>query len=458
MRSVTESRPCPWPALLLAGLFLLLPALLPAAPADASAAADTASESPRLIDRIVAIVEDDVVTWRELQQRMERIERQLRDKGIAVPDLPSLRRQVLERLILERLQLQLAKRLGIRIDDLTLDRQMERLARANQMSLQQFRDKIVADGIDYGDFREEVRRELTLQALHKRMVDPSVQVSDREVDDLIASQSQALFKDTEFHIRHILVAVPEQATPEQVRKAREKAERLLKALKEGADFAELAARESDGRYALQGGDMGWRPLGRLPRIFVRPLALLKVSQISDIIRSPAGFHIIKLEGKRGGQQAWVEQTHARHILIKTSALTSDADARATLQSLRARIEGGDDFARLARAYSDDTGSAIEGGDLGWANPGTFVPEFEAVLKKLKPGEISAPFKTQYGWHIVQLLERRRVDNTVDLLRSRARQLLYERKREEQLREWLRRLRDEAHVEYLMPELAPDEND
>ena len=454
MRSVTELRP----ALLLAILLLLLPALLPAASGGEPASADTASAPPRLLDRIVAIVEDDVVTWRELLQRMDRIERQLREKGIAVPALPSLRRQVLERLILERLQLQLAQRLGIRIDDLTLDRQMERLARANQMSLQQFRDMIVADGIDYAAFREEVRRELALQALHKRMVDQSVQVSDREVDDLIASQSQSLFKDTEFHIRHILVAVPEQATPEQVRKARKKAERLLKALKDGADFAELAARESDGRYALQGGDMGWRPLGRLPRIFVRPLALLKVGQISDIIRSPAGFHIIKLEGKRGGQQAWVEQTHARHILIKPSALTSDADARATLESLRARIEGGDDFARLARAYSDDTGSAIEGGDLGWANPGTFVPEFEAELKKLKPGEISAPFKSQYGWHIVQLLERRKVDNTVDLLRSRARQLLYERKREEQLREWLRRLRDEAHVEYLMPELAPDEND
>jgi len=217
LRSVTELRP----ALLLATLLLLLPGLLPAA-TDAPAAGGTAADTEqRLIDRIVAIVDNDVVTWRELLQRVDRIERQLREKGITVPPLPSLRRQVLERLVLERLQLQLARRLGIRIDDLTLDRQMARLARANGMSLQQFRDKIVADGIDYAAFREEVRRELALQALHKRMVDQSVQVSDREVDDLIASQSQALFKDAEFHIRHILVAVPEQATPEQVRKARQ---------------------------------------------------------------------------------------------------------------------------------------------------------------------------------------------------------------------------------------------
>lgn len=436
-------------------LLLLLPMVLPAA--DEGSATEAGAQR-ELIDRIIAIVEDDVVTWRELMQRLDRVERQLREKGIALPDLPSLRRQVLSRLVLERLELQLAKRLGIRIDDLTLDRQMERLARANNLSLEAFRDKIVAEGIDYAAFREEVRRELALQALYKRMVDRNVRVSDREVDDLIASQSRNLFKDTEFHIRHILVAVPEQATPEQVRKAREKAERLLEELRQGADFARLAARESDGRYALQGGDMGWRPLARLPQIFVRPLSLLKVGETSDIIRSPAGFHIIRLEDKRGGQQAWVEQNHARHILIKTSALTSDADARATLESLKARIEGGDDFARLARAYSDDTGSAIEGGDLGWATPGTFVPEFEEVLKKLRPGEISEPFKSQYGWHIVQLLERRRVDNTVDMLRSRARQLLYERKREEQLREWQRRLLDEAHIEYLDPALAPDEED
>jgi peptidyl-prolyl cis-trans isomerase SurA len=407
------------------------------------------------LDRSIVLVEEDLVTERELDDRVAEIKRRLASQNVNLPSEENLRKQVLERLILDQIQLQMAKQIGIRIDDLTLDREMTNLAKQNGMSLLDFRSKIISEGLDYAKFREDVRQELTIKLLRKRQVDSQIQVTDREVDDLIASQSEALNKDVEFHLRHILVSIPEDATPEQIKAARTRAEGILKKAKSGENFAELAISDSDGQQALNGGDLGWRPLGELPSVFVRSVTLMDPGQISDLIRSPSGFHIIMLVDKRGGQKAMIEQTLARHILIKTNALVSDAEAQARLESLKHRIEGGDDFATLARAYSEDKGSAIDGGKLGWATPGSFVPAFEEAMNKLEIGQISEPFKSQYGWHIVQVLDRRKQDDTLKLLRNRARQLIAERKQQEELRLWLRRIRDEAYVEYLDPRYKPD---
>jgi peptidyl-prolyl cis-trans isomerase SurA len=371
-----------------------------------------------------------------------------------MPSEESLNKQVLDSLILEQIQKQLSTQLGIRIDDFTLDREMNTLAKSNGMSLLDFREQIIAEGLDYASFREDVRLQLAIKQLRKRQVDNQVNVTDREVEDLIASQSEALNRDVEIRIRHILISIPEDAAPDQIKTAREKAESILEQINQGQDFAELAVSESDGRNALQGGDFGWRPAAQLPGVFMRSIALMDTGDISDVIRSPSGFHLIKIEDKRGGQQAWIEQTRARHILIKTNALVDDAEAQSRLGSLKRRIEQGDSFATLARAYSEDKGSAVEGGDLGWATPGTFVPAFEETMNNIEIGVISEPFKSQFGWHILQVTERRRQNSTMQIIKARAKQLIWERKREEELELWLRRIRDEAFVEYLDDRYKP----
>jgi peptidyl-prolyl cis-trans isomerase SurA len=407
------------------------------------------------LDRVIVLVEEDLVTERELDNRVEEIKRRLIGENVAIPSDETIQNQVLDRLILDQIQLQMAKMIGIRIDDITLDRQMADLAKSNGMSLQDFREQIISEGLNYPNFREEVRKELTIALLRKRQVDSQITVTDQEIDDLIASQSESLNKDVEFHLRHILISIPEDATPEQVKKARDRADTLLEKIQAGESFTELAISESDGQQALNGGDLGWRPLAELPNVFIRSITLMDPGQVSEVLRSPSGFHIIEVEDKRGGQQAMVEKTKARHILIKTNALVSDAEAKARLSSLKRRIEGGDSFSTLARAYSEDKGSAIEGGDLGWATPGTFVPAFEETLNGLAIGQISDPFKSQFGWHIIEVMDRRKEDSTLKVIKNRARELIGQRKREEELRLWLRRIRDEAYVEYLVERYKPD---
>lgn len=412
-------------------------------------------EGQEKLDRIIVLVEEDLVTERELDKRVLEIKRRLIEQSVNLPSEESIQRQVLDRLILDQIQLQMAKLIGIRIDDITLDRQMADLAKANGMSLPDFREKIVSEGLNYANFREDIRKELSITLLRKRMVESQITVTDQEVDDLIASQSESLNKGVEIHLRHILISIPEDATPEQVKTARDKAESLLENIQSGEDFAELAISQSDGQQALNGGDLGWRPLAELPNVFVRSTTLMEAGEVSEVIRSPSGFHILKVEDKRGGQQALVEKTLARHILIKTNALVSNAEAEARLASLKRRIEGGDSFSTLARAYSEDKGSAIDGGNLGWASPGSFVPAFEETMNKLEIGQISEPFKSQFGWHIMEVLDRRKEDSTLKVIKNRARELISERKREEELRLWLRRIRDEAYVEYLDERYKPD---
>ena len=423
---------------LLAGLLLALALALPAAPARAAV---------QWLDRIVAIAGQEVITQRELDAAVQRIAAQLRAQGAELPAPAALRRQVLEKLIVDKLQLQRARRLGIRIDDITLDKAIANIAAENNLSLTQFRRALQKEGVAYPDFREQIRQELTITQLRKREVDQRLHITDQEVDDLIARNKAALQSRRQYHLRHILIAVPEAASPEQVQAAREKAEQVLAQARQGADFAQLAVANSDGQHALEGGDLGWREGDRLPTLFTDTVQHMKPGQVSDLLRSPSGFHIIKLEAVRGGGKGLtVTQRHARHILLKAGDGMTPRMVRNQLEAMRDKIEAGADFGELARRYSQDPGSAKQGGDLGWTASGAFVPEFEEVLQRLQPGQISEPFQTRFGWHIVQLLGRRQGTLSDTELRKRAREFLAAQKREEALQLWLRRLRDEAYVE------------
>ncbi|MEW6646474.1 MAG: peptidylprolyl isomerase [Pseudomonadota bacterium] len=399
------------------------------------------------LNRIVAVVNDEAITNLELEKRLQGILVQLRQNGTALPPMEILRRQVLERLIIERLQLTLAADRGVRVDDETLNEVITRIASQNQLSPQQFRTALERDGGDFAEFREEVRHEITMSNLRAREVESRIEVTQQEVDDFLARQAASGGMDTEYHLGHILIAVPEGASPEQVQTARAKAQEVLEQLRAGADFRQIAITHSAGQQALQGGDLGWRKGGQLPTLFADSVLRLAAGEVSEPLRSSSGFHIIKLIDKRGEQRQYVTQTHARHILIRSTALVSDTEARAKLERLRERILQGEDFAELARANSEDPGSGAKGGDLGWANPGTFVGPFEQAMNKLQPGGISEPFRSQFGWHIVQVIERRQRDSTEDLKRARAHDAIRQRKIEEETQDWLRRLRDEAYVEY-----------
>jgi peptidyl-prolyl cis-trans isomerase SurA len=371
----------------------------------------------------------------------------LRLQGTPLPPPEVLEKQMLERMIIDRLQMQLAKETALRIDDLQVDRTLARIAESNKLSLSEFRRKLETESIKFDQFREEVRTEITLSRLREREVDSRIVVSDNELEFFLGQQTGVQGAAAEYNLAHILLRLPEQASPEQVARQRERAEDVLRQSREGADFAKLAVSHSDAPDALQGGNMGWRERDRLPELFVEVLASMKPGELSPVLRSPAGFHVIKLlEQRGGGAAAQVEQTHARHILVKTSEVVSEADAKRKLNNMRDRIVNGVDFGELAKLNSDD-GSASKGGDLGWIYPGDTVPEFERVMDGLKIGELSEPFKSQFGWHLMQVLERRKADVSGDRKRMEARQILRERKSDEAYQEWLRQLRDRAFVEY-----------
>lgn len=398
------------------------------------------------LNHIVAVVDEEAITRLELDKRLRSIENQLRQNNTPAPPREILQQQVLERLIVERIQLALAANRGVRVEDENLNEVIGRIAGQNKMTLDQFREALEKDGVSFAAFREDIRSELIMNNLRSREVDARVEVSPQEVDEFLARNSQSGALDTEYHLGHILVSVPEGASPEQVQAARAKAQKVLDELRSGADFRQMALSYSDDQQALQGGDLGWRKGGQLPTLFSDSVQRLAPGGVSELIRSSSGFHIIKLIEKRGEQRQYLTQTHARHILIRTTELVSDYDARSKLQRLRERIDNGEDFAELARASSEDTGSAVNGGDLGWANPGMFVGPFEKAMNDLKPGEISAPFRTQFGWHMVQVIERRQRDSTDELKRARAHEAIRQRKIDEQTQDWVRRLRDEAYVE------------
>jgi len=429
------------PAITLTALFACGAALAQGARPD-----QTAVGRVDLLDRIVAVVNKEVITQYELSERIARVQKELQRRSASSIDRSEIEHQVLDRLIMEKVQLQYARETGMRVDDLELDRTVSRVAENNKLSLTEFRQRLEGDSIPFDKFREELRSEILLTRLRDREVTSKLAVSEGEIDNLLQEQSERKEVAVEYNIAHVLIRVPEQATPAQVEARRARAEEVVKRLKEGADFTQIAATYSDAPDALQGGVIGWRNRQRLLELFVEALAAMSPGGVSAALRSPAGFHVVKLLEVRGADAPLlVEQAHVRHILVRTNDLVSEDEAKRKLLGLRDRAVNGVNFAELARLNSDD-GSASRGGDLGWLYPGDTVPEFERAFAELKIMEVSQPVKTPFGWHLIQVLERRTADVSTDRKRIEARKALLDRKGDEAYQEWLRQLRDRAYVE------------
>ncbi|WP_265211928.1 peptidylprolyl isomerase [Herbaspirillum lusitanum] len=422
-----------------------------ATPAPAPAAAT--SRAPRPVDSILVVVNNDVITRQELSERLASVQKRLTAQGVALPPRNQLQSQLLERMIVERAQTQMAKENGIVVDDVMLDRAILRIAEQNKMSLADFRVQLEREGMAYPAFREDIRREIIMQRLREREVDNKVLVSESEVDNYLAAENNTSVKHEDLNLAQILVRVPENASPEQVAARRQRAEEVLRQLKTGADFAKTAATYSDSSDALSGGDLGWRAQDRLPQLFLDAVASLKPGEVSSIVKSGNGFHILKLIDRRNASATGkagapaVEQTHARHILIKVNQVVSAAEARRKLLELKERLDHkAATFEELAKLYSNDL-SASKGGDLGWIYPGDTVPEFERAMNELKPGEVSQPIESPFGFHLIQVVERKTDDGSQERARLAARQAIRERKIDEATEDWLRQLRDRAYVEF-----------
>lgn len=413
----------------------------------------------RPVDRVVAVVNEEVITAVELAQRVRVAQEQLQRQRIALPAPEALKRQVLEQMILQRAQLQLARESGVRVDDSTVNAAIGRIAEQNGMTLAILRERLEREGVSFARYREDIRDEIILTRLRDREVESRVHVTEGEVDNLLAEQRDST-DAPQLLVAQILLRVPEGSSPERIEAVRQRAEALLAQLRAGADFAQLAATYSAGAEALQGGELGWRSQDRLPAVFVEAIKDLKPGELGPIVRSPGGFHLLKLVGQRSALEAKkdkvppkaVQQTHARHILLRVSELTPEAEVKRRLDDLRERLtRGKQDFGQLARLHSIDP-SSTRGGDLGWLYPGDTVPEFERVMDQLALGEVSEPVQTPFGWHLIQVLERRAEESPQERTRLQARLALRERKAEEQYQDWLRQLRDRTYVEYRLEEM------
>ncbi|MDR1351626.1 MAG: peptidylprolyl isomerase [Zoogloeaceae bacterium] len=399
-------------------------------------------------DRIVAIVGSEAITLSELKAQLQLVTGRLQRQGTPLPPQEVLERQMLERMIMERAQIQAAHEQGLRVSDAQLEQTIARIAANNKMSREQFLAALQKDGVTYAQFQEEIRNELTITRLREREVDSRLVISDAEIDNFL---TQTDGKREELHLAHILLRAPEAANPEQLQQLKAKAEDVVKRAQRGENFAELAAAYSDTPDALQGGDLGWRPEDALPTLYAEAAKTLQVNG-ATLLQSSNGFHIIKLIARRGDEtdDGGVRQTHARHILIRVDELISESEARRRLEDLRERLQHGESFAELARLYSQD-GSAANGGDLGWINPGDTVPEFERAMDALDNGEVSAVIQSPFGFHIIKVEERRIQDMSQEKQRFAARQSLRERKMDEAYQDWLRQLRDRTYVEYRLEE-------
>lgn len=400
-----------------------------------------------IIDAVVAVVNDDVITRNELNEKMRTVVAQLKKQGTPLPEVTVLETQILERMIADLLQSQFAKENGVRVDDAQLDFAITRIAQQNKFpNMAEFLAKLESEGVNIKKFREEIRAEIVSTRLREREVESKMLISDTEVDNYLVNKSKMGLEKEEYHLAHILVVVPEQASAEKIRAAREKADHAFRQLAEGADFSQVAAGFSDAKDALKGGNLGWRAGDRIPPLFLNELQALAHGQNTAVLRSPSGFHILKLIEKRSASAPVViTQTHARHILIKTSEIVTPDEARNRIMEIRQRIDAGTNFAELAKQNSQD-GSAQQGGNLDWLSPGQTVPEFEEAMNKLDVGEIGA-VQTQFGWHLIQVLERRNADVSEQQKRQEARISIGTFKSEELYQDWLRQLRDRAFVEY-----------
>jgi len=398
------------------------------------------------LDRIVAIVDQTVITEQELENRIRTVTAQFKKQETELPAENILRKQILERLISDALQLQYAAQTGLKVDDNQLDKTIERIAEQNQMSLTEFSDALNRDGISMSKFRADIRNEITIARLREREVESRVNVSESEIDNFLTTQASSNENQDEFEISHILIRTPEEGTPEEIQKAKAKVDEVIKALQAGTSFAKVSASFSDAPNALEGGNLGWKSGTQVPTLFLDALKTMQAGDISAPLRSPNGFHILKLTNKRGGNSPLViEQTHARHILIKLSEVVSESDGKKKMDGIKERLDNGEKFEVLARQFSED-GTASSGGDLGWVNPGDTVPQFEKAMNELKDNQISEPVRSPFGWHIIQVLERRKQDMSKEAARLKARQEIRARKADEAYQDWVRELRDRAYVE------------
>jgi peptidyl-prolyl cis-trans isomerase SurA len=399
-----------------------------------------------VLDTIIAVVEDDVILERELQREVSAIEQRIQASKAAMPPASVLRKQVLERMIVDKLQRQLAEKAGINVTEEMLNSSATDIAQRNNMNLQEFRAELESQGISYKSFLDNMRNEIIINQLRGREIGGRIKVTDREVDHYMETQDKIGEEAVQYHLGHILIAVKEAASATEIQKAQSKAEELVKKLRAGQDFAQIAISESDDANALKGGDLGWRTRGDIPTLFVDVIGQLVQGEVADPIRSPSGFHILKMLELKGIDAHMITKTKVRHILMKTNELIDDAEAKKRLLALKARIADGDDFAALARAHSDDKGSALKGGSLDWVGPGDLVKPFEEAMEKLAVNEISEPVQTQFGWHLIQVLDRQNKDNSAEFKKNLVRDAIRKRKIEEETELWLRRLRDEAFVE------------
>ena len=437
---------------MLVRLFLL--ASLAILAANASAQTASARKAPARevpLDRVVAVVNDEAITQFELNEARRIVLQQLKQQNVQQPAADVLEKQVLERLITERALLQYAKDSGVKVDDTQVERTIQRIADDNKLTVDALRQALARDGVPYVKYREDVRNEIVLQRLREREVDSRITVSDAEVETYLATIKSQAGGDTEYRLAHILVLVPEQATAEQIDAKRRRAEEALKNIQTGADFGQVAAGFSDASDGLSGGNLGWRSGARLPTVFLETVRGMKVGDVSPVLRSAAGFHIVKLLDRRSqNEPAVVDQTHARHILIRVNEITSEADAKAKIERIKDRLDAGAKFEELAKLNSEDTSSA-KGGDLGWISPGDTVAAFEEAMNKLPLNQVSAPVRTSFGWHLIEVLERRKQDITADRERMQAQLAIRQRKSDEAFQDWVRQTRDRAYVEMRLDE-------
>jgi peptidyl-prolyl cis-trans isomerase SurA len=398
------------------------------------------------LDRIVAIVDQTVVTEQELESRITTVTAQLKKQGTELPAENILRKQILERLITDTLQIQYAAQTGLKVDDNQLDKTIERIAEQNQMTLTEFSEALAKDGVSMRKFRSDIRNEITIARLREREVDGRVNVTESEIDNFLTSQAANTENQDEFEISHILIRTPEEGATEDVQKAKAKVDAAVKELNTGKSFAEVSASFSDAPNALEGGKLGWKSGAQMPALFLDALKTMQVGEVSQPLRSPNGFHVLKLTNKRGGNSPLViQQTHSRHILIKLSEIMSEKEGKQKMDNIKERLDNGEKFEALARQYSEDS-TASNGGDLGWINPGDTVPQFEKAMNELKDNQISQPVRTQFGWHVIQVIERRSQDMSKEAARLKARQEIRAKKADEAYQDWIRELRDRAYVE------------
>ena len=400
--------------------------------------------APETLDRVVAVVNKQPITQRELDARLAELKRSLTQQGVAFPADDVLRPQLLDRMVLDQVQMDFAQQSGIKVDDAQLEGALQRMAEQNKMTTNDMRQQIEKEGMNYAAFREDIRRQMTMARLREREVDARVNVSESEVDRVLKQQSSNSSSEQEYHLQHILVLVPEGASAEVMAEKKQKAEAAQAALKAGKAFTEVAATYSDAKDALQGGDMGWRSSARLPELFVEAAKKLQPNETSTLLQSSNGFHLVRLVEQRQTSGAQVEKTHARHILLKVSDATSDDEARTKLLALKEKIAQGSSFESLAQQASQDL-SGKSGGDLGWLAPGDTVPAFDKAMQALKAGEVSDPVRTEFGWHLIQVLERKREAASDERARAQIRQELRGRKADASYEDWARQLRDSAYV-------------